>query len=82
MRCKKIECFIAAILLCFALCGCDMFTIDTEQLVTPPELTGDMYPIGKALSKSIKGEYHLKYPSLGENRSAIILEDIDGDGQN
>ena len=71
---------ILAIMLSFSLTGCSIFTIDTEQLMTPPELTGDMYPIFRALNTSIKGEYQLKYPSLGDRRSAIILEDIDGDG--
>ena len=69
-----------AIMLIFSLAGCSIFTIDTEQLMTPPELTGDMYPIFRALNTSIKGEYQLKYPSLGDRRSAIILEDINGDG--
>lgn len=80
MELKKVSAVILAFFLSILLCGCNMFTIDTEQLITPPELSGDMSPISKALKKSIKGEYRLKYPSLGERRSAIILEDVDGDG--
>ena len=79
MHFKRIAAVFLAVFLAAFLCGCDLFTIDTEQLMTPPALTGDMYPISKALAKSVKGEYRLKYPSLGERRSAIILEDIDGD---
>ncbi|MBO7520163.1 MAG: hypothetical protein J6T73_05225, partial [Clostridia bacterium] len=45
-----------------------------------PELTGDMAPISKALSASVTGEYQLKYPTSGDRRSAIVLEDINGDG--
>ena len=80
MKLRKIAALMLAFVMCFLLCGCDIFTFDTEQLISPPSLTGDMYPISKALSKSIKGDYTLKYPSLGERRSAIVLEDIDGNG--
>lgn len=80
MRPRKIAAVVLCVLICLTMTGCNMFTIDTEQLIAPPELSGDMQPIGEALSKSIKGEYRLKYPSLGERRSAIILEDINSDG--
>lgn len=64
----------------FSLCGCDLFTVDTDELLSPPELTGDMYPIEQALKKSVANtDYTLKYPSKGERRSAIVLEDVDGD---
>lgn len=81
MKFKRIVLFLVALFTVLNLTGCSIFTIDTEQLITPPELTGDMYPIYKALTASIKEEYQLKYPSLGEHRSAIILEDINGDGR-
>ncbi|MBR4909702.1 MAG: hypothetical protein IKZ47_00060, partial [Clostridia bacterium] len=75
---RALALFICAVM-AFCLCGCDTFTVDTEKLISPPELTGSMYPIGKALSESVRGEYQLKYPQFGEYRSAIILKDIDGD---
>lgn len=80
MQTRKI--FVAALVLLMAVClsGCGTFNMDTDAMISPPELTGDMYPIAQALSKSIKGEYQLKYPSLGDRRSAIMLEDIDDDG--
>ncbi len=80
MKANRAVVFILSVWLCFSLTGCGMFSVDTERLMSPPELTGDMYPISQALSKSIKGDYQLKYPSSGERRSAIILEDIDDDG--
>ncbi|MBO4692933.1 MAG: VCBS repeat-containing protein [Clostridia bacterium] len=80
MKIRRITAVFMAACLCVLLTGCKMFSVDTEQLMTPPELTGEMVPISRALSSSIKGEYQLKYPSSGERRSAIILEDIDGDG--
>ena len=80
MKTGRIIAAVVALILCFSLTGCSMFSAQTERLMTPPELTGDMYPISRAISRSIKGEYQLKYPSAGERRSAIILEDIDDDG--
>lgn len=70
------------LILAFSLCltGCDFFTMETEQMLAPPALIGDMAPIQEALGASIKGEYTLKYPSSGEYRSAVVLNDINGDG--
>lgn len=62
------------------LCGCDGFITDTEKLLSPPRLTGEMQPINEALSKSVKGDYMLVYPSSGDIRSAIALYDVDNDG--
>ena len=71
---------IAVFVLLFCLCGCNGLTADTDQLIRPPQLTGEMKAIGKALSDGIKGSYTLKYPTAGDRRSAIITEDVDGDG--
>lgn len=80
MKPKKAVALILAAIFVFCLSGCNAFSVDTDALLTPPELTGNMYPISKALAKSVKGDYQLKYPSSGDRRSAIILEDINGDG--
>ena len=80
MTVKKLISFVTVFAVLLCLTGCDIFTVDTDTLMTPPELNGEMQPIARALSASIKGEYHLKYPSLGDIRSAIILEDVTGDG--
>lgn len=55
--------------------------METEQMLTPPMLVGDMAPIQRVIKDSIKGEYTLKYPSGGEYRSAVILNDVDADGK-
>lgn len=80
MNMRKILSFILMAVLVFTLSGCNSFSVDTDALISPPELTGDMHPIAEALQKSVKGNYSLKYPSTGDRRSAIILEDINGDG--
>lgn len=69
-----------AIALCLMLCGCNMFVFDTDNILSPPELSGELKPIQQALVESIKGEYTLKYPTYGEIKSAVVTEDLDGDG--
>lgn len=81
MLIKKFLAMSVLIALMLTLCGCDFFTMETEQMLTPPMLIGDMAPIQEVIKSSIKGEYTLKYPSSGEYRSAVILNDIDSDGK-
>ena len=80
MKFKAISAFLAFALV-FLLCGCDIVTSDTAELLSPPELSGDISPIADAISKSAGGEYTLKYPSDGDFRSAVVQNDIDGDGR-
>ncbi len=79
MKLKKLIVLLLCLLCTVSLCGCDLLIFDAEELLAPPKLTGDMRPIGEALRKSVGGGYTLKYPTSGDRRSAVILEDIDGD---
>ncbi len=76
----KIACLIVCFIMLFSLCGCDLFTADTAELLSPPALTGDMYPIDTAIKKSITSNYTLEYPSRGDYRSAIVQHDLNKDG--
>lgn len=76
---KKVLCAVLCIAVCLCLCSCGVYSVDTNELLSTPRLTGKMYDIEKALKKSISGGYTLEYPKLGEKRSAVILEDVDGD---
>lgn len=69
---------ISAVALCFS--GCDLVTVNTEELLSPPELTGELRLIKEALESSVNTPITLKYPSSGEYRSPVILRDINGDG--
>lgn len=79
MSIKKLVCTLLCITCALCLCGCDLLVFDTEELIAPPQLTGDMHPIEVALRKSAGSGYTLKYPTSGDRRSAVMLEDIDGD---
>ena len=80
MKLKNAAVVILSLFLCVSLCSCKMFTADTAELLSPPALTGDIAPIASAISASAGGEYTLKYPSVGNYRSAVVQNDIDGDG--
>ncbi len=66
--------------LILTLCGCDIFTADTAELLSPPALVGDMLPIDEAIKESVTSSYTLEYPSRGNYRSAIVQHDINKDG--
>lgn len=78
MKLKKIIIMLLAICICLCCCGC-AFVDNTDDMVSPPELTGDMSPIADALYAVAGANCDLKYPTEGTHRSAIVLEDINGD---
>lgn len=80
MRTLKITIVSLLCTLMLCLCGCEVFPANTYELMSPPELTGDYYPIGQALTESVGKGYNLRYPSGGDRRSAIVLNDINNDG--
>lgn len=75
---KKVLTIAIALLMCFVFTGCDIID-GTKDMVAPPELTGEMSLIADALYKSVGADCDLKYPSSGDRRSAIVLEDLNGD---
>jgi len=79
---KRIIALLVCVFFSLTLCGCDFYSVETDDLLSPPKLNGDMYPIQNAIEKSVNDSYKLKYPGNGNYRSAVILEDIDGDGKN
>lgn len=76
---KRLIAAVLAMVICVMISGCDIRK-DNDDMVSPPELTGEMSPIANALYESVGIECDLKYPSSGDRRSAIVLEDINGDG--
>lgn len=78
---KKMITVLLSICICLFMSGCDLLSPETEELLTPPQLTGEMHPIEQALKDSVSGQYTLRYPSFGEQRSAVMLRDVNHDGK-
>jgi hypothetical protein len=68
------------IVLTLLLCGCDLLTADTAELLSPPSLSGDLKYISQAVKESAGSGYTLKYPSRGSYRSAVVQKDVNNDG--
>ncbi len=71
---------IAVVVLILSLCGCDLFTADTAELLSPPSLSGDLKYISEAISTSAGNGYTLKFATRGSYRSAVVLKDINNNG--
>ena len=55
---------------------------DENNLLRPPKLNGEQSVIQKALDDKFGNAVTLKYPKSGENRTAFIECELDGDGIN
>ncbi len=77
---KRTAYIAVMLIMIFCLCGCSLFAADTAELLSPPSLSGDLYPIAQAIGQSAGSNYDFKYPSRGNYRSAVVQEDIDADG--
>lgn len=78
---KRMVIMLVCVLLCLGFSGCDLLETDVHNLLDAPKLEGDMYPIQQALEKAVGGNFTFKYPTAGDYRSALILNDLDSDGQ-
>lgn len=71
---------LTAVAACMLFCGCNLTGIGEENdLLRPPRTTGDEAEIENLISKTAPKGYTLKYPKSGTHRSAIVMEDLDGD---
>ena len=72
---------IFAVILTLLLSGCSAFSFDGSAIMCPPKATGSKAEIQKIIDKQTKGDYTLKYPKNGTNRSSIVLKDLDNDNE-
>ena len=70
---KAIACGVA---LTVFLCGCAFSSGNPESLLSAPKLTGEMQPVQEALEKKIEEKYQLRFPTVGDTKSAITLVDF------
>ena len=80
MKVSKILRIFAAVLCAFMLSSCTEFDNSAKSLLRAPRQE-ELYYIQNALEDSAGSDITLKYPTSGEYRSAFILKDINGDGE-
>lgn len=78
---KRLCCLILTVAACCSLSACSLLDLETDNLLSPPRLEGELYHIQEALIDFAGDEITLKYPTAGDYRSAFILRDINGDGK-
>ncbi len=78
---KRLAAMVLAAVLCLLLTACSGVGTG-ENLLSPPEPSGEYALISSALKESVTGKYTLKYPTKGDYRSAIIVSDLNGDKTN
>ncbi len=73
--------FLPLILSLLLLPGCALSSFETGSLMHPPRATGEMAKIQDLITKEVGADIIFKYPLNGDYRSAIIMHDIDNDGE-
>lgn len=79
---KKTLIIIFSLVLALLFSSCDGVVLYPELLMQPPVFSAEQKQIYNALNESIGKDFLLQYPTQGDNRSAIILNDLDEDGKN
>lgn len=81
VRCEPVR-KLALIVVCLLLTGCQAITFSVDGLLNAPNIADEQSAIYQALIESAGRGITLEYPRNGDYRSAFILYDIDGDGEN
>lgn len=76
---RKLTSFFIAVILALTLCGCSFTPFDTKNLMSPPKANEDQQAIHELLQGG-QQDITFIYPQNGEYRSAIIMQDLNGDG--
>lgn len=69
------------LLMCLLLTGCQAITFSIDDLLNAPNIADEQSAIYQALIESAGRGITLEYPRSGDYRSAFVLYDIDGDGE-
>ena len=81
MKLRKAIAVVMAAAISFAFVGCDINDLSSDNLLRPPKTMGDEAEIEQLIAQTANEDYTLKYPKSGNYRSAIIMQDLDGDGK-
>jgi len=84
---KRIAALLSAVAVMLCLSGCSFVEIDVDGRLRAPHSVGEQNAIQTALEQHIFAQeegsslsYVMKYPKMGEYRSAYVMKDITGDG--
>lgn len=77
---RKLFIAIVSALLAVTLTGCSPLGLDAQTLMKPPKATGEREEIYSVLEERSSYQLTLRYPKAGEYRSAIVMKDVTGDG--
>ena len=75
---KKLTALLCLVLI-LLLSGCSALSLNESSIMCPPKATGNKADIQKLIDKQTSGDYVLKYPKNGSNRSSIVMHDLDHD---
>lgn len=78
---KKFGLALISVLLVLNMTACSLNILDNTDVMRPPRATGNKAEIQDCIEKQAGGDYTLKYPMAGEYRTAIIMKDLNGDGE-
>lgn len=78
---RKFLMCLTALLAALSLSACSVFGSNINEIIKAPRPTGIFSDIQNALERYAGSNLNLVYPSSGKYRSAIITNDINGDGR-
>lgn len=76
---RKILMLLSSILIALSLSACSLAGLDARSLISPPTSNEDQQAIHNLL-ETYDSDLNFIYPKNGDYRSAIIIEDLNGDG--
>lgn len=82
MKRKLTGCLIVLLAFVLILNSCALRITTIDELISPPRVQDLNKGIRTALEGKIGSVYTLKSPSTGDDRSAFVLSDLNGDGHN
>lgn len=77
---KRIFTILLSLACLLTMSGCSMTAFDVKTLMSPPKANEDQQAIHKLLQGS-QSDITFVYPKNGEHRSAVIMTDFTGDGE-
>ncbi len=79
---RKVKLLSLAFALVIFLTSCSITNIDSDKLLTPPQMNAANQQILKCISSEIGSSYEPIYPQSGNYQNATVSIDLTGDGSN